>query len=276
MRTWFAPALFLCICAGLGATAPGHEVVRVGGTGVGSGGLQALAKAYMQRHPEHSILVLPSIGSSGGIRATLDGKLDVGCSSRPLQPEERAPGLAEVPWVTTAFVFATQSSAPAEPLTLAGIEDIYAGRRTHWKDGRPIRLILRPKSDSAHAYLSGFTPGMPAALERAHALRGVCVGITDPDSLTYLEKTPGSFGTTVLGLLASGDRQVQALTVNGASPLEPAYPFALTLILIHRPEKASSATRAFLDFTRSKEGHRILIKAGYQPLPAEPPQPSRR
>lgn len=276
MRTWFAPAFFLCLCAGLCATAPGHEVVRVGGTGVGSGGLQALAKAYMQRHPEHRILILPSIGSAGGIRATIDGKLDVGCSSRPLQPEEQASGLAEVPWVTTAFVFATQSSTPAEPLTLAGIEDIYAGRRTHWKDGRPIRLVLRPKSDSAHAYLAGFTPGMPAALAHAHALPGVCVGVTDPDALTYLENTPGSFGTTVLGLIVSEGRHVQTLTVNGASPLEPAYPLALTLLLVYRPERASSATHAFLEFARSKEGQRILIKAGYQPLPAKPLQPSRR
>lgn len=276
MRTWFAPAVFLCLCTGLGAATPGREVVRVGGTGSGSGGLQALAKAYMQHHPEHSILVLPSIGSSGGIRATIDGKLDVGCSSRPLKPEERVPGLAEVPWVTTAFVFATQSSASAEPLTLAGIEDIYAGRRTHWQDGRPIRLVLRPKSDSAHAYLSGFTPGMPAALEHAHALRGVCVGMTDQDALTFIEKTPGSFGTSALGLIVSGGRHVQTLTVNGANPLDPTYPFSITLILVHRPEKASSATRTFLDFTCSKEGQRILVKAGYQPFPAEPSRQRRR
>lgn len=272
MRTWFAPAFFLCLCAGLCATAPGHEVVRVGGTGVGSGGLQALAKAYMQRHPEHRILILPSIGSAGGIRATIDGKLDVGCSSRPLQPEEQAPGLAEVPWVATAFVFATQSSTPAEPLTLAGIEDIYAGRRTHWKDGRPIRLVLRPKSDAAHAYLSEVTPGMPSALNHAHALAGVCVGMTDQDALAYIEKTPGSFGTTVLGLIVSEGRKVQALAVDGASPMDKRYRFALTLTLVHRPAGASSATRGFLEFAGSKDGRSILVQAGYLPLPTDPPR----
>ena len=244
----------------------------MGGTGAGSGGLQALAKAYEQRHPEHNIVILPSIGSAGGIRAVVDGKLEVGCSSRLLQPEERIPGLVEVPWATTAFVFATQSEAPAETLTLSGIEDIYAGRRTHWKDGRPIRLVLRPKSDSAHAYLSGFTPGMRRALDRAHALPGVRVGITDQEALAYLERTPGSFGTTVMGLIVSEGRRVQALSVEGAHPSERTYPFALSLILVYRPEAATTATREFLDFMRSKAARHLLAQAGYQPLPADSPR----
>lgn len=143
------------------APSQGREVVRVGGTGAGSGALQALAEAYERRHPDHRVQVLPSIGSSGGIRAVIDGKLEVGCASRPLKAEERVPGLVETPSATTPFVFATQASTPEEALTLSGIEDIYAGRRTQWNDGRPIRLVLRPESDAAHAYLSELTPGMP-------------------------------------------------------------------------------------------------------------------
>lgn len=258
----FLTCLALSICG----PGQGREAVRVGGTGSASSGLQALAKAYEQRHPDHHILVLPSIGSTGGIRAVIDGKLDVGCTSRTLQAEERVPGLGEIPWATTAFVFATQSGTPAEGLTLSGIEDIYAGRRTQWKDGRPIRMVLRPKSDTAHAYLAGFTPGMKAALDRAHAVPGVCMGITDPEAVTHLEQTPGSFGTTVLGLIVSEGRRVQALAVDGMQPSAPSYPYFLTLTLIYRPGQCSAATRHFIAFTQSQEGHRILAKAGYRPL----------
>jgi phosphate transport system substrate-binding protein len=268
MRFWFTRCLCVCISTALFALAQGGEILRVGGTGAGLGGLQALAKVYELRHPERSVRILPSIGSTGGIRAVLEGRLDVGCVSRPLLPEERGPGLAELPWATTAYVFATQSATPAEPLTLAGIEDIYAGRRTHWKDGRPIRLILRPKSDTAHAYLTGFTPGMRAALDRAHALPGVCIGLTDQAALAHLEQTPGSFGTTVLGLIASEGRRVQALTVDGINPTQRTYPFVLALTLVHRNDRSSPAIRAFLDFAFSKEAQSILIKAGYQPISA--------
>ena len=251
------------------------RVVRVAGTGAASGGLQALAKAYEQQHPDESILILPSIGSSGGIRAALDGKVDLGCTSRPLRPEEESPGLHTVPLANTAFVFATHLATATESLSLADVEDIYAGRRTHWKDGRPIRLILRPKSDTAHAYLSGFTPGMQAALEQAHALPGVRIGITDQEALDQLERTPGSFGTAALGLVKSEERQVQALTVGGIPPTDPAYPFFLTLSLVYKPETCSPATRSFVAFALSKEGRQILLKAGYRPLALAPPKAKR-
>jgi phosphate transport system substrate-binding protein len=268
----FLHGFFACVAMALCAPSQGREVVRVGGTGAGAGALQALAKAYERRHPDHSVQVLPSIGSSGGIRAVIDGKLEVGCTSRPLKAEEWVPGLVATPWATTPFVFATQASTPAEALTLSGIEDIYAGRRTQWKDGRPIRLVLRPKSDAAHAYLSQLTPGMPSALDHAHALAGVCVGMTDQDALAYIEKTPGSFGTTVLGLIVSEGRKVQALAIDGASPMDKRYGFALTLTLVHRPALASSATRGFLEFVGSKDGGSILVQAGYLPLPTDPPR----
>lgn len=266
MRFWFMRCLSVCISTVLFAAAQGRDVVRVGGTGAGLGGLQALAKGYERHHPGRSVLVLPSIGSSGGIRAVLEGKLDVGCTSRPLQSQERGAGLAEIPWASTAYVFATHSATPTETLTLSEIEDIYAGRRTHWKDGRPIRLILRPPSDVAHAYLSAFTPGMRTALARAHSLPGVFVGMTDQTALAQLERTPGSFGTTVLGLIVSEGRHVQALAVNGLSPTERTYPYALTLFLLHQVDRTSPATREFIDFARSKEGQMILAKAGYQPI----------
>lgn len=275
MRFWSIRGLFPCLFVALCASAPGGEVVRVGGSGAGLGGLQALANAFEQRHPSRSILILPSIGSSGGIRAVMDGKLDVGCTSRPLHPEERVPGLAEVPWVTTPFAFATHPGTPPEELTLPGIEDIYAGRRTRWRDGTPIRLILRPKSDGAFSYLASLSPSMRAALDHAHALPGVSVGITDQEALAQLEKTPGSFGTTVLGLVVSERRQVQALRVNGAHPSDPAYPFFLTLSLVHRPGTASAAVRDFLAFVGSKDGRRILLKAGYRPHPDTPPGKGR-
>jgi phosphate transport system substrate-binding protein len=246
-----------------------REVVRIGGTGAAVGGLQALAKAYARHHPAETILILPSMGSSGGIRAVIDNRVDLACSARALNPNEQAPGLALIPWATTAFVFATHADTPPESLSLAELEAIYAGQRATWKDGRPVRLVLRPKADTSHAYLSGFTPGMKDALEKAHAIPGVCVGITDQEALLRLEQTPGSFGTTVLGLVVSEGRQVQVLPVGGVHPEDPAYPFCLTLSFVYRPQECSPTARSFLAFTRSKEGRRLLARAGYRPLPLE-------
>ncbi|WLT32218.1 PstS family phosphate ABC transporter substrate-binding protein [Geothrix sp. PMB-07] len=254
------------LCFGLGEWAEAGDVVRVGGTGSGSGALLALAKAYERHHPDHSIQVLPSIGSTGGIRAVADRKLDLGCISRAMTKEEESLGLEAQSLATTAFVFATSAHTAAGPLTLKEVEDIYAGRKATWKDGRPIRLVLRPKSDTAHAYLSGFTPGMKATLDQAHALPGVCVGITDQEALTQLEQTPGSFGTAVLGLIVSEGRQVKALPVDGIQPTSPDYPFTLTLRMVFRRSEWSAAAQSFMAFAQSKEGRQILSQAGYRPM----------
>lgn len=264
MRPRTVHRLAACICVLLSLPLAGRDIVRVGGTGAGLGGLQALGRAYTELHPDCDIQVLPSVGSTGGIRAVLEGKLDVGCTSRPMFPAEQVASLAYTPWATTAFVFVTQDLAPSEPLTLAGIEDIYAGRRTRWQDGRPIRLVLRPTSDTAHAYLSRFTPGMEAALSHAHQVPGVFVGITDQEALTHLERTPGSFGTSVLGLVVSEKRRVQALSVDGLPPSHPGYPFLLTLALVHHGGQASAAARSFLAFATSQAAARILAASGYQ------------
>ena len=262
---WLAAA---CMLGLFSPSLRGGETLRVGGTGVALGGLQVLARAYEKQHPGASIRVLPSIGSTGGIRAAIDGKLDVACTGRPLRPEERVSGLVATPWVTTPFVFATHEASAREDLSLAGVEDIFAGRRTTWKDGRPIRLILRPKSDSSFAFLAGLSPGMAAALDQARARPGITVGITDQEALAEIEKTPGSFGTTVLGLVLSESRRVQVLPVNGSRPTEAGYPFRLTLILLHREDSASALARHFLAFVQSREALRLLRRSGYQPLPA--------
>lgn len=270
-----AVGLCVSLCIGLltGPCAAG-EVVRVGGTGSGSGALLALARAYERQHPNQSIQVLPSIGSTGGIRAVADRKLDLGCISRAMTKEEQTFGLDEQILASTAFVFATAADTTAGSLTLKEVEDIYACRRTTWRDGQPIRLVLRPRSDTAHAYLSGFTPGMKASLDLAHALPGVCVGITDQESLTQLERMPGSFGTAVLGLIVAERRQVRALAVDGIPPTSPDYPFFLTLRLVFRPRECSAAARAFLAFAQSKEGRQIITQAGYRPM-AEPARGAR-
>jgi phosphate transport system substrate-binding protein len=270
MPAWFNDVL-LAFTLLLVAPMQGSEGVRVGGSGVGLGGLQLLARAYQVQHPESRILILPSIGSAGGIRAVLDGKLDLACSARPLLESEKVPGLEGSNWATTPFVFVTHPATAAEDLSLKVVEDMYGVRRKTWQDGHPIRLVLRPKSDSSFAYLSGLTPGMRAALDRAHLLPGVCIGITDQEALANLERAPGSFGTAALGPILSESRKVQILSVDGLRPTDPGYPFLLTLILVHRPGAASSNTKDFLEFIRSKQAQRLLLQAGYQPLqPARP------
>ena len=66
------------ICV-LGVTAQAAETrLRIGGTGAALGVMSRLAAAFAEQEPGVAVEVLPSLGSSGGIRALGEGAIDIG------------------------------------------------------------------------------------------------------------------------------------------------------------------------------------------------------
>ena len=45
------------------------ETIRIGGTGVALGGMALLGEAFERRNPDAVVVVLPSLGSSGGVNS---------------------------------------------------------------------------------------------------------------------------------------------------------------------------------------------------------------
>jgi len=248
--------------------------IRISGSGSGLAILQMLGKRFENEHPGARIQVLPSIGSSGGIRAVADGKIDIACSSRPLKPEEGGRGLLELPFARTPLVFVVQKSNPVSNLDLANILEMYEGRVTSWPSGEPIRLVLRPKTDTAHAQLSAISPEMAVAVEKAHTRPGAIVSMTDQDNADQMEKTRGCLGTSALGLILSESRSLKPLFFNGIQPTlqslsRGTYPHVVHLTLVSAPERTAPATATFLKFLQSRPASEILRQYGYLP-PAAP------
>lgn len=265
-----AAAAASALLALVALTARAADIVRVSGTGAGIGGMQLLAAVFVKTHPGVTVRIVPGTGSSGGIKAVIDGKLDAACSSRPLRDEERAAGLTDEPYARTALIFGTQPSNPATGLTLAEIVEIYRGNLSSWPDGRRIRLALRPPSDAFTGYLAMLSPNMPDALERSRTIPGLYVGATDQDAADYIERTPGSFGPTTLSLVLAEKRDIKPLSIGGALPTDAnvvggKYPCAITLRIVSRTAKTSGKAKEFIDFVFSKEAARILSKNGHIP-----------
>jgi phosphate transport system substrate-binding protein len=209
----FTAILFGGVLTAAVASASIRNTLIVTGTGASIGTVELMAMAFQKKRPGVLIKVLPSIGSTGGIKALSDDKIDIGLSFRPLKPEEQSAKIIEVPYGRTAFIFAVQDANPTKGFTLAEIEEIYAGKRKTWPDGTQIRLILRPVSDSFSAYLTSINSGLKSASEQAHSSPGMFVGITDQEAAELIEKTSGSFGTTSMSIVASEKRRVKALSV---------------------------------------------------------------
>ncbi|MGZ8450450.1 MAG: PstS family phosphate ABC transporter substrate-binding protein [Candidatus Deferrimicrobiaceae bacterium] len=259
----------------LGATLfPGYvraETVRITGTGGAIGGMRLLAEAFRRAEPGVDVIILPSLGSSGGIRAVLAGKLDIGLSARPLQPEEMAQGPRQTAYARTAFVFAVNPDVKRSGTTLAEVIDIYAGRKTTWEDGTALRLILRPAADTDTIAMRMISPEMAYAVERSQKREGLIVATTDQDSADVIERTSGSFGTATLALVASEKRRIRMLSLSGVTPTtksvrDGTYPYAKTFFMVTR-QAPSPAAAKFVRFVRSPGGKAILSRVGHVPLP---------
>ncbi|NTV49090.1 MAG: hypothetical protein HGB32_06790 [Geobacteraceae bacterium] len=247
------------------------ETITITGTGASIGTMKQMANGFRKKNPGVTVKVLPSIGSTGGIKAVNEDKIDIALSFRSLRPDEQNEKIIGESYGRTAFIFGAQYSNPAKGFTLAEIEEIYAGKRSTWPDGKPIRLVLRPASDSFSVYLAGINPGLKSASEKARSIPGVFVGNTDQDAAIQIEKTPGSLGTTSLSLVIAEKRKIKALTIDGAAPTisnvsTGKYPYATTLYLVYKRGKYKGSTKDFIDFVYSRDGQKILSDNGQMPL----------
>jgi phosphate transport system substrate-binding protein len=157
------PKGFLAATCGLTATAvvtlaagfapvQAAEVLRIGGTGSTLGGMQRLADAFRSQHPDIDLVILPSLGSGGGIKALIAGKTDLSVSARPMNAAEAAAGLVEHEYARTPLVFATHLNTAADGVTLAQVANAYRGDVASWPDGSRLRLVMRPPSEADTAF----------------------------------------------------------------------------------------------------------------------------
>ena len=253
---------------------PGYvraETLRITGTGGAIGGMRLLAEAFRKAEPGVDVILLPSLGSSGGIRAVLAGKLDIGLSARLLSPEEMAQGPRQMAYARTAFVFAVNPGVNRSDTTLAEVIDIYAGRKATWDDGTALRLILRPAFDTDTIVLRDISPEMVYAVEQSQKREGLIVATTDQNAADAIERTSGSFGTTTLALVVSEKRRIRVLSLSGVKPTtesvrDGTYPCTKTFYMVTRPTPSATAGK-FIRFVRSPEGRSILSRVGHVPLP---------
>jgi phosphate transport system substrate-binding protein len=257
------------------ASAAAQETIRVGGTGAALGLVERIAADYQRRQSGIKIVVIPSLGSSGGIKAVAEGALDIALSSRPLTDAERKRGVEARDLCRTPFVLAAGRPAHADGLTFPEVARIYRGEMTAWPDGERIRIVLRPASESDTAIIRGLSPVLAAAVDDAMKREGMLTALTDQENADLLEKTPGAVGFLGLAQLITEDRRLHILALDGRRPAEKgvvnrSYPHMKPLYLV-TGERLSPAAARFLLFIDSPDGRRILEAAGSVPASSHRP-----
>ena len=261
------PLAFIGAISATAAAAEEAATLRIGGTGAALATMTMLGEAFREANPGSTVVVLPSLGSGGGIKALAAERIEVAVSARPLTNDEKAAGLVAWEYARTPMVFATRADTAAEAVTSAELVDIYAGRLTTWPDGSRLRLVMRPATETDTAFLRSLSPEMDKAVEAATGNPALFVAINDQDNAKAIEDIRGSIGLIALGQMLSEGRKLKPLAIDGLSGTVEAldrgtYPYAKRLYLIVRSPPAPT-TEAFLRFVGSAAGQRILAAAGY-------------
>lgn len=246
----------------------GAQVLTFGGSSAGIGTLRVLLEQFSRSHPLVTGRAVQDLSSTGGIKAVIAGKLDLAVSTRALKPSEQDDAV-QVELGRTPFVVAVAATNPTNALTSAELEAFYAGTRTRWPDGRPLRLILAPAGDRDNELLAALSAGMHRAVTAAHARPGMLVEPTDRTQADAIVRVPDAPGTSTLALIRTEGPQLKPVALDGVMPspeavASGAYPVVKTIrLMISR--RAPAVVQEFVDFVRSPKGRAVLHAAGYVP-----------
>ena len=246
--------------------APGEGLV-IAGSGSNLPITRVLVSGFRGHGP--TPVVQPSIGSGGGIRALLDGVIDIALVSRSLKEGERALGLVSTPYARVPVIVAVHSDVPDTEITTPELVAVYAGHRHTWSDGSRISVLQRERGDSSHRAVGSVVPGFDETNQEAYREARWRVLYHDDAMTDALDSTPGA-----VGLFGQGGvprtRSIRALRVDGIAPTVDAvasqrYPFTKDLAFVTLGEPRERVG-AFIEFARSPEGQVIIREAGGMPL----------
>jgi phosphate transport system substrate-binding protein len=240
------------------------ETLRIGGTGAANGMIESLG-ALFTVETGVAVKLIPSLGTTGANRALADGIIDVAVSGRPLTPAETAKGLTVVAEVHTPFGLATSHPNP-NGFQSSEIARLYQSDRPTWADGTPIRIILRPSTDSDTWLLGQTFPGMSAAIDKVRKRTDLSLAATDQDNADMAETTAGSLVGATLTQVHTEQRHLRFVPIDGvAASLENyqsgAYPFGKTLYLVVGAKRGPAVER-FVQFMHAPAGIVALHEAG--------------
>jgi phosphate transport system substrate-binding protein len=247
-----------------------QDLVRIGGSRSATGGMQLLARAFVATHPAIGVDVEKSMGSEGGIRALLAGRVDLAVSNRPPTDRESAQStMLSVEYARTPFVVAVHRNVGATALTSSQLAGLLAQLAARWPDGQRARPVLRVPEAADTIRLKTISADVSLAVDAALHRRGMLYARTDGEAAYLIEHTPGAFGGSTLALIESEHLPLTALQIDGRLPtvahlVDGSYPWYKSLYLLTRAD-AGVNTRLFIAFVQSAQGRALLQANGHAP-----------
>ncbi|MEG1310702.1 MAG: substrate-binding domain-containing protein, partial [Romboutsia sp.] len=125
------------------------KVTISGSTSVGPV-MEVIAEEFQAKN-EGITVEIQQVGSSAGIKNTIEGTSEIGMSSRDIKDEEKSAGLKETEIALDGISLITNKNNEVKNLTLQQVKDIYTGKVTNWKEvgGKDAPIVVLSREDGS-------------------------------------------------------------------------------------------------------------------------------
>jgi len=203
-----ALALTLALSAGCGQRA--GSVSTDGSTSMEKV-IGALGEAFEMEHTGAVFTYNPT-GSGSGIRAVLEGRYDIGLSSRALTGEEQSQSLTETVLAYDGIAVIVHPDNPVADLSVEEIAQIYTGEINNWSDvGGSDAPIVRIGREAGSGTRDGFETVTGTEEQCQYRQELTSTG----DVITTVAQNPDAIGYASIASLSDS---VKILSVDGVSP----------------------------------------------------------
>lgn len=226
--------------------------------------INILGEAFEQENSNATFTYNPT-GSGTGIQAVLEGRCDIGLSSRNLKDEEKEQGLIETVLAYDGIAVIVNTENPIENLSMEDLGKIYTGEITNWKDlgGNDGEIVLIGREAG-----SGTRDGFESITKTEDVCKYRQELTSTGDVITTISGNPNAIG---YASMASISDKIKTIAINNVEPSEEAVkngsyivqrPF---LLVTKKDKKLSNMAQKFFDYSISGDAIEIIQKAGVVP-----------
>lgn len=265
---YFSLIFFVCFMGGGALVQPciaAEKELVIVGTGAGMSVIQAVGKAFTRENPDIRVLVPPSIGSGGAIKAVGKGEYLLGRVARGIADKEIKYGLTRIPLAKLPIIFYTHASVTLDSITPEQACAIYSGTIRTWEvlnaGTGPIRVIRREAGDSSLNVLIDRLPGF-AIITPTQVAK---ITYTDQETVDTCAHVKNSIAYGALADVITR-LSIHVVRINGIAPSDPASPYFAPLDLVYKQENYQGSLKRFVEFLSSAGARKAIRDTGGLPV----------
>ncbi|WP_304340527.1 phosphate ABC transporter substrate-binding protein [Metaclostridioides mangenotii] len=240
-----------------------NSVTISGSTSVGAV-MEPLVEEYKKSEGKGADIEVQQIGSSSGIKNTIDGTSEIGMTSRDLKEGEKQANLKETQIAIDGIAVITNKENKVKDLTMEQIKGIYTGKITNWKEvgGDNSSIVVVSREDGSGTR-EGFETIVGYAAEEL--VNSAIISNGSGNIKTTVAGNKNSIGYISLGYV---NKEVNSISISGVEATvdnvkSNKYPILRPFLLVNKPKGLSDKGQAFIDYILSEDGQKVVEEHGF-------------